>query len=26
VNTPALGFLTAARPPRQIQFGLKFYY
>jgi hypothetical protein len=26
LNTPEFGFLTAARPPRQIQFGLKFYY
>ena len=25
-GTPQFGFLTAARPPRQIQFALKFYY
>ena len=25
-GTPRFGFLTAARPPRQIQFALKFYY
>jgi hypothetical protein len=25
-GTPEFGFLTAARPPRQIQFALKFYY
>jgi hypothetical protein len=25
-GTPTFGFATAARPPRQIQFGLKFYY
>lgn len=25
-GTPSFGYLTAARSPRQIQFGLKFYY
>ena len=25
-GTPTFGYATAARPPRQIQFGLKFYY
>jgi len=26
LNTPECGFLTAARPPRQIQFALKLYF
>jgi hypothetical protein len=26
LGTPSFGFVTAARAPRQIQFGLKFYY
>ncbi len=26
LGTPSFGYATAARPPRQIQFGLKFYY
>lgn len=26
LGTPTFGYVTAARPPRQIQFGLKFYY
>ncbi len=26
LGTPTFGYVTAARAPRQIQFGLKFYY
>ena len=26
LGAPSFGYVTAARPPRQIQFGLKFYY
>ena len=25
-GTPSFGYVTAARAPRQIQFGLKFYF
>jgi hypothetical protein len=25
-GTPSFGYVTAARAPRQIQFGMKFYY
>jgi hypothetical protein len=25
-GTPSFGYVTAARAPRQVQFGLKFYY